>query len=38
MWCKKIYKTGGAQTIAALAYGTEKIEKVDKIVDQETLL
>ena len=29
---KKIYKTGGAQTIAALAYGTKKIEKVDKIV------
>jgi len=29
---KKIYKTGGAHTIAALAYGTNKIEKVDKIV------
>jgi len=29
---KKIYKTGGAQTIAALAYGTKKFEKVDKIV------
>ena len=29
---KKIYKTGGAHTIAALAYGTKKIEKVDKIV------
>ena len=29
---KKIYKTGGAHTIAALAYGTKTIEKVDKIV------
>ena len=29
---KKIYKTGGAHSIAALAYGTKKIEKVDKIV------
>ena len=29
---KKIYKTGGAHTIAALAYGTKMIEKVDKIV------
>ncbi len=29
---KKIYKTGGAHTIAALAYGTNKFEKVDKIV------
>ena len=29
---KKIYKTGGAHTIAALAYGTQKFEKVDKIV------
>ena len=28
----KIYKVGGAQAIAALAYGTESIEKVDKIV------
>lgn len=27
-----IYKVGGAQAIAALAYGTESIEKVDKIV------
>lgn len=27
-----IYKVGGAQAIAALAYGTETIEKVDKIV------
>ena len=34
---KKIYKTGGAQTIAALAYGTNKFEKVDKIVDQKCL-
>ena len=29
---KKIYKTGGAHTIAALAYGTKKFVKVDKIV------
>lgn len=29
---KKIYKVGGAQAIAALAYGTETIPKVDKIV------
>lgn len=27
-----IYKTGGAQAIAALAYGTESVPKVDKIV------
>ena len=27
----KIYKSGGAQAIAALAYGTETVEKVDKI-------
>lgn len=29
---KKIYKVGGAQAIAALAYGTETVKKVDKIV------
>jgi len=28
----KIYKVGGAQAIAALAYGTETVTKVDKIV------
>lgn len=28
----KIYKVGGAQAVAALAYGTESISKVDKIV------
>ena len=28
----RIYKVGGAQAIAALAYGTETIHKVDKIV------
>lgn len=28
----EIYKTGGAQAIAALAYGTKAIQKVDKIV------
>tara|TARA_Y100001970_G_scaffold197754_1_gene240586 strand:+ start:9672 stop:10970 length:1299 start_codon:yes stop_codon:yes gene_type:complete len=29
---KKIYKLGGAQAIAAFAYGTDIVEKVDKIV------
>ena len=29
---KKIYSIGGAQAIAALAYGTKKIKKVNKIV------
>jgi histidinol dehydrogenase len=28
----KIYKVGGAQAIAALAFGTKTVEKVDKIV------
>ncbi|MCT8976961.1 histidinol dehydrogenase [Clostridium sp. CX1] len=28
----KIYKAGGAQAIGALAFGTESIEKVDKVV------
>lgn len=28
----KVFKTGGAQAIAALAYGTQTIPKVDKIV------
>ncbi len=28
----KIFKTGGAQAVAALAYGTESIPAVDKIV------
>ena len=28
----KIYKIGGAQAIAALAYGTQTIDRVDKIV------
>lgn len=28
---KDIYKIGGAQAIASLAYGTESVEKVDKI-------
>ena len=28
----KIYKVGGAQAVAALAYGTESIPRVDKIV------
>ena len=29
---KKIYKTGGAHSIAALTYGTKNFERVDKIV------
>ena len=29
---KEIYKTGGAQSIAAFAYGTKTFKKVDKIV------
>ncbi len=29
---KKIFKVGGAQAIAAMAYGTETVPKVDKIV------
>ncbi len=29
---QKVYKVGGAQAIAALAYGTETIPRVDKIV------
>ena len=29
---KNIYRIGGAQAIAALAYGTESIQRVDKIV------
>ena len=29
---KEIYKSGGAQAIGALAFGTKNIEKVDKIV------
>lgn len=29
---EEVYKVGGAQAIAALAYGTESIPKVDKIV------
>ena len=28
----EIYKVGGAQAIAAMAFGTESIPKVDKIV------
>ncbi|RJQ13328.1 MAG: histidinol dehydrogenase [Nitrospiraceae bacterium] len=29
---KEVYRIGGAQAVAALAYGTETIKKVDKIV------
>ena len=29
---KKIYKLGGAQAVAAFAYGTETVEKVDKVI------
>ena len=32
MWSKRVYKTGGAHSIAALAYGTKNFVKVDKIV------
>ncbi len=28
----KVYRVGGAQAIAAMAYGTESVDKVDKIV------
>lgn len=30
--CGRIYKMGGAQAIAAMAYGTQTVPKVDKIV------
>lgn len=30
--CDKIYKVGGAQAVAALAFGTDTVPKVDKIV------
>ena len=30
--CAQIYRIGGAQAIAALAYGTQSIPRVDKIV------
>lgn len=33
-----IYKAGGAQAVAALAYGTESIPKADKIVGREISL
>jgi len=29
---RKVYRVGGAQIIAAMAYGTESVDKVDKIV------
>lgn len=31
----KIFKVGGAQAIAAMAYGTESIPQVVKILDRE---
>ena len=34
----RIYKVGGAQAIAALAFGTESIPKVDKIVGPGNIL
>lgn len=34
----RIYKVGGAQAIGALAYGTESIPKVDKIVGPEIFM
>ena len=33
---KEIYRVGGAQAVAALAYGTESIPPVDKIVGPAT--
>ena len=33
-----IYKVGGAQAIAAMAFGTESIPKVDKIVGPGNIL
>ena len=30
----EIYKVGGAQAIAAMAFGTESVPKVDKIIGQ----
>ena len=33
----KIFKTGGAQAVAALAYGTQSIPAVDKIVGRVSL-
>ena len=30
----RVFKVGGAQAIAALAYGTQSVPKVDKIVKQ----
>ena len=32
----RIFKTGGAQAVAALAYGTQSIPAVDKIVGPAT--
>ncbi len=29
---RKVYRVGGAQIVAAMAYGTESVERVDKIV------
>ena len=29
---EKVYQLGGAQAIAAMAYGTETVPRVDKIV------
>jgi len=34
----EIYKVGGAQAVAALAFGTETIPKVDKIVGPGTYM
>lgn len=34
----EIYKVGGAQAIAAMAFGTESVPKVDKIVGREISL
>ena len=34
----KIFKIGGVQAIAAMAYGTEQVPKVDKIVGREIFM
>lgn len=34
----EIYKVGGAQAIAAMAFGTESVPKVDKIVRWEIFM
>ena len=33
----EIYKVGGAQAVAAMAFGTESIPKVDKIIEDKRI-